>query len=157
MSRSDTGISVDTASPDETRALGRCLGAALQPGDLVALEGELGSGKTVLVQGIAQALGVRDAVHSPTFTLHHRYRGPIPLDHYDLYRLEGLGWAEAGLDEPASDAVGVVEWSERAAPLRAWAGIRIRLDVIDQTTRRLTCLRGTESVRACFRGQLPRA
>jgi tRNA threonylcarbamoyladenosine biosynthesis protein TsaE len=149
--------SVETASPEETRAVGRCLGAALRPGDLVALEGELGSGKTVLVQGIAEALGVEDPVHSPTFVLHHRYRGPVPLDHYDLYRLGGLDWADAGLDEPASDAISVVEWSERATPLEAWAGIRVRLEVIDPERRRLTCLRGTEPVIACFDGRLPRA
>ncbi|HYM49198.1 MAG TPA: tRNA (adenosine(37)-N6)-threonylcarbamoyltransferase complex ATPase subunit type 1 TsaE [Candidatus Limnocylindrales bacterium] len=153
----DTSISVETGSVEETRALGRCLGQAVAPGDLIALEGELGTGKTVLVQGIAQALGVRDGVHSPTFVLHHRYRGPVPLDHYDLYRLEGLGWADAGLDEPAPDAVSVVEWSERAAPLERWADVRIRLDAIDEQRRRLTCIKGSDAVRACFHGQPSRA
>ena len=148
---------VETASPEETMAVGRCLGAALRPGDLVALEGDLGSGKTVLVRGMAQALLVDDPVHSPTFVLHHRYRGPVPLDHYDLYRLQGLGWADAGLDEPAPDAVSVVEWPDRAAPLETWAGIRIRLEIVDASRRRLTCLHGTEPVRACFDGHLPRA
>ncbi|TMD12772.1 MAG: tRNA (adenosine(37)-N6)-threonylcarbamoyltransferase complex ATPase subunit type 1 TsaE [Chloroflexi bacterium] len=148
---------VETASPEETMAVGRCLGAALRPGDLVALEGDLGSGKTVLVRGVAQALLVDDPVHSPTFVLHHRYRGPVPLDHYDLYRLQGLGWADAGLDEPAPDAVSVVEWPDRAAPLETWAGIRIRLEIVDASRRRLTCLHGTEPVRACFDGHLPRA
>jgi len=138
-------------------AVGRCLGAALRPGDLVALEGDLGSGKTVLVRGMAQALLVDDPVHSPTFVLHHRYRGPVPLDHYDLYRLQGLGWADAGLDEPAPDAVSVVEWPDRAAPLETWAGIRIRLEIVDASRRRLICLHGTEPVRACFDGHLPRA
>src|SRR2546429_186560 len=116
---------VETASPEETMAVGRCLGAALRPGDLVALEGDLGSGKTVLVRGVAQALLVDDPVHSPTFVLHHRYRGPVPLDHYDLYRLQGLGWADAGLDEPApaihpSSAAFNPCWTAPGAPGATW-------------------------------------
>jgi tRNA threonylcarbamoyladenosine biosynthesis protein TsaE len=146
-------ISVETGSPEQTRALGRCIGAALKPGDLVALQGDLGTGKTVVVQGIAQALNVTDTVHSPTFVLHHRYRGAVPLDHYDLYRLAGVGWADAGLDEPASDAVSVVEWADLATPLDHWAGIRIRLEAVDEDHRRLTCLKGSDAIRACFRGQ----
>jgi tRNA threonylcarbamoyladenosine biosynthesis protein TsaE len=130
--------------------VGRCLGDALQPGDLVALQGELGSGKTVLVQGIAEALGARQPVHSPTFVLHHRYEGRVPLDHYDLYRLEGSAWLETGLDEQDPEAITVVEWSERATPLREWATVLITLDNDGTQGRILTCRRGRDAVQRCF-------
>ena len=153
----DSSISVRTESVDQTHALGRRLGNALEPGDLVALEGGLGSGKTVLVQGIAEALGVTAMVHSPTFVLHHRYHGRMPLDHYDLYRLQGLQWADAGLDEPAPDSVTVVEWSDRAEPLEDWSTVRIRLEIIAESERRLTFLKGPDRVRAVFDVQTSRA
>ena len=152
----DSSISVETESVEETHALGRRLGNVLEPGDLVALEGDLGTGKTVLVQGIAEALGVTGTVHSPTFVLHHRYQGRTPLDHYDLYRLQGLQWADAGLDEPTPDSVTVVEWSDRAGLLEDWSTVRIRLEMIAESERRLTFLKGPDRVRVVFDGQTPR-
>ncbi len=152
----DSNTSVRTESVEETHAIGRRLGRVLEPGDMVALEGDLGSGKTVLVQGIAQALGVTATVHSPTFVLHHRYQGRVPLDHYDLYRLEGLQWTDVGLDEPAPDSVTVVEWSDRAGLLEHWSTVRIRLEIIAETERRLTYLKGPDRVRAVFDDQTPR-
>lgn len=153
----DSSISVKSESVAETHAFGRRLGNVLEQGDLVGLEGDLGSGKTVLVQGIAAALGVTATVHSPTFVLHHRYQGRLPLDHYDLYRLQGLHWADAGLDEPAPDSVTVVEWSDRASLLEDWSTVRIRLEVIAESGRRLTLLKGPDRVRAVFDGQTSRA
>jgi tRNA threonylcarbamoyladenosine biosynthesis protein TsaE len=142
--------SVDTASVDETRELGRRLGQALEVGDVIGLEGDLGTGKTELVKGIAEGLGVPGGVHSPTFVLHHRYRGRLPVDHYDLYRLEGMAWVETGLDEPATDSVTVIEWPERAGALQTWATILIRLSSRGENDRRLTLVRGPERVRALF-------
>src|SRR4029077_18921306 len=104
--------SVKTESVEETRALGYRLGAALEAGDVIGLEGDLGTGKTELVKGIAEALGVTAGVHSPTFVLHHQYQGRLPVEHYDLYRLEGMAWADTGIDEPAPDAVPLVEWPD---------------------------------------------
>lgn len=143
-------ISVETRSPEETRALGRCVGRRLRAGDVVGLEGELGAGKTVLVQGLADGLGVTRRVHSPTFVLHHRYPGVIPLEHFDLYRLGDLDWADAGLDEPMPGSITVIEWAERAAPLRDWTTIRIRLESVGESVRKLTCLRGDERIGECF-------
>jgi tRNA threonylcarbamoyladenosine biosynthesis protein TsaE len=143
-------ISVDTASADETRALGHRMGQVAQAGDVIALEGELGTGKTELVRGIAEALQVTGAVHSPTFVLHHRYAGRLPIEHYDLYRLDGMAWVDTGLDEPAPDAVTVIEWPERAGVLDDWATIRIRLKALSETRRRLTLLRGPERMRTVF-------
>ena len=145
-----TNTFVDTASAEETRDLGRCLGEVVEAGDVIALEGDLGSGKTELVKGIAQALGVPSGVHSPTFVLHHRYQGRLPIEHYDLYRLEGMAWVDTGLDEPALDAVTVIEWPERADILDDWATIRILLISTAQTRRRLTLLRGPARIQTIF-------
>jgi tRNA threonylcarbamoyladenosine biosynthesis protein TsaE len=141
---------VSTRSADETRALGRRLGEVAEAGDVIALEGRLGSGKTEFVKGLAQALDVTASVHSPTFVLHHRYPGRIPLEHYDLYRLEGTGWIDSGLDEPMPDAVTVIEWPDRANVLEDWATIWIRLTSQGQNRRRLTLVRGPDRVRAMF-------
>src|ERR671929_48046 len=103
-----TSTSVRSDSEEKTRALGRSLASMLKPGDVLALEGDLGSGKTVLVQGLAEGLGVNDQVHSPTFVVHHRYRGRVTLDHYDLYRLNGLSWLDSGLDEPSPESITVI-------------------------------------------------
>ena len=135
---------------DETFELGRRLGQVLEPGDVIALEGELGTGKTELIKGIAEALGVSSGVHSPTYVLHHRYRGRLPIEHYDLYRLEGMAWVDTGLDEPAPDAVTLIEWPERATVLDDWATTRIRLTTQGPTRRQLTFIRGPERIRAVF-------
>ena len=135
---------------DETREVGRRLGQVLEAGDVIALEGELGTGKTELIKGIAEALGVTSGVHSPTFVLHHCYRGRLPIEHYDLYRLEGMAWIDTGLDEPAPDAVTVIEWPERATVLDDWATSRIRLTTQGPTSRQLTFIRGPERIRAVF-------
>jgi tRNA threonylcarbamoyladenosine biosynthesis protein TsaE len=142
--------SVSTASAEETRAFGRRLAGALQAGDVVALEGDLGSGKTELVRGIAEGLEVVGSVHSPTFVLHHRYRGRLPIEHFDLYRLEGMAWVDTGLDEPAPDAVTLIEWPERAAVLETWATTLIRLKADGETDRQFTLLRGPDRIREVF-------
>lgn len=104
--------------PEATRALGRALGKLVRPGDIIILSGELGAGKTTLVQGLAQGLGVKDVVTSPSFTLIQEYRGYYPLYHIDLYRLEDLEevWA-LGLEEYLfGTGITVVEWGERLVP-----------------------------------------
>ena len=115
-------LDVKTYSARETHELGRRLGERLDPGDVVALIGELAAGKTVLTQGLAEGLGVPPhvPVSSPTFTLINRYGGRCPLIHADLYRisdpveLEALGYEE-WLDP--IDSVTVVEWADRAGEL----------------------------------------
>lgn len=115
-------------SPEQTRRLGMRLGALLKPGDLVCLQGDLGAGKTTLVQGAAQGWGALDAVSSPTFVLVNTYRRADggQLSHFDAYRLESLAEA-AELDLDALLAAGplFVEWPERVEPVlpaeRLWA------------------------------------
>src|SRR6266487_6078855 len=113
---------VETTSVGETRELGRRLAQVLEPGDVIALEGELGTGKTELVKGIAEALGVTSGVHSPTFVLHHHYRGRVPIEHYDLYRLDGMAWVDTGLDEPSPTRS--PSSSGRTAPVSSRTGRR---------------------------------
>ena len=103
-------------SPRETRRLGETLARMLGPGDVVALAGDLGAGKTQFVKGLARGLGVVESVHSPTFILANEHRsGRLPLFHVDAYRVSGaaeaIGFGLADyLDE---EGVTVVEWAER--------------------------------------------
>ena len=106
-----------TGSPAETQALGRRLGRLLGPGDVVALAGPLGAGKTQFVKGVAEGLGVADGrdVTSPTFVLINEYAGRLPVYHFDAYRLDG---PEALEDLGAAEyfdgrGVSVVEWADR--------------------------------------------
>jgi tRNA threonylcarbamoyladenosine biosynthesis protein TsaE len=116
-----------TDAPEETEALGAALAADLRPGDVVLVAGELGAGKTTFVRGAARALGVREPVTSPTFTIGARYHGRVPVAHLDLYRLGGdLAAEDPGLleDYLTPDAIAFVEWPDAAAP--ELAGRRVR-------------------------------
>ena len=103
-------------SPAATLAFGARLGGLLTRGDVVALRGELGAGKTRLVAGIAAGLGAPDAVTSPTFVVIQHYQGRLPIHHADLYRLDGpADLAGIGLEELIDgDGVCLIEWPERA-------------------------------------------
>jgi len=103
-----------THSPQETEALAARLARRLVAGDVVTVAGELGAGKTTFVRGACAALGVRDRVTSPTYTIGHRYHGAgVEVSHLDLYRFQGLSPAEWGDLEPYfEDAICFVEWPE---------------------------------------------
>jgi tRNA threonylcarbamoyladenosine biosynthesis protein TsaE len=119
-----------THNPEETAALARRLAAHLQAGDLILLQGGLGAGKTTFVQGLAQGLGVREPVTSPTFTLIHHYSGGrLPLFHFDLYRLEGeQEIADLGFEEYLEQrGVIVVEWAERLGSLTPSEYLRVNI------------------------------
>ena len=105
-----------SASPEDTERAGAALAAALSPGDVVLVSGELGAGKTTFVRGAARALGVTEPVTSPTFVVGHLYDGkPVRVAHLDLYRLAGLDDEDPGLLDPyfGPDLVTFVEWPER--------------------------------------------
>ncbi|MBM3151430.1 MAG: tRNA (adenosine(37)-N6)-threonylcarbamoyltransferase complex ATPase subunit type 1 TsaE [Chloroflexi bacterium] len=127
-------------SPEQTRRLGMRLGALLQSGDLLCLQGDLGAGKTTLVQGLAQGWGSLDPVSSPTFVLVNEYRRPDAgqLFHLDAYRIESLPEAEQ-LDLDAMLAAGplVVEWPERLEPLLPPERLWVRLEYVDEERRDL--------------------
>ena len=106
---------VVSRGPEETRALGATLAAAAQAGDVVALVGELGAGKTQLAKGFGAGLGIDATINSPSYVLMAEYAGRLPLFHLDLYRLDDAADAIAGglLDERQADGVTVIEWAER--------------------------------------------
>jgi len=117
----------------ETHALGQRLGTLLRAGDVVVLDGELGTGKTVLAKGIAVALGVTDPVVSPTFTVMHEYDAPTPLVHVDVYRLDHLQELhDVGFDDLVGDeAVTVVEWGDRVSAVLPGDRLRVLLEAGD--------------------------
>jgi tRNA threonylcarbamoyladenosine biosynthesis protein TsaE len=135
-----TSQHVETRSIAETLEFGGRLAQELQPGDVIALSGELGAGKTALVKGIAHGLGISMEVTSPTFTLIHEYSGGrLALYHVDLYRLDSAAQALAiGIEDYLDGAgVTVIEWAERIASLLPPRTIRIRLESKSENTRRI--------------------
>ncbi len=133
------GLVTRTRSAEETRALGERLGRLLGAGDVVALVGDLGAGKTTLAQGIARGLGVRTQVGSPTFTFVREHRGRVALRHVDLYRVE----RPADLDDLAlEEAIGgagvaIVEWADRADGYLPPEYLRVTIRVTGDDEREL--------------------
>jgi tRNA threonylcarbamoyladenosine biosynthesis protein TsaE len=126
----------------ETLRFAKDFAAKLKPGSVVALSGDLGSGKTTLIKGIAMGLGLRDAdeVKSPTFSLMHSYATWPRLVHFDLYRLENPGELHAiGFEEFVNDpdTVICVEWPEKAEGLLPPAACHIHLEVAGANSRRI--------------------
>lgn len=136
-----TTRSVITSSPEETTALGRELAAALKPPALVLLSGELGAGKTTLVKGIVSGLGLarEEDVTSPSFVFVHVYGNGERLYHVDLYRAEQPAELETlGLEDfLAEKAVVVVEWAERLKLPALHAALRVRMEAVSDTERRI--------------------
>lgn len=128
-----------TGSEDQTRLLGIRLGRHVRPGTVIAVSGELGSGKTRLTQGIAKGLQVPEefVVTSPTFAIINEYPGRIRLYHVDLYRivdsseLEDIGLAEILAD----DGVTVIEWADRLSDELPSERVDIAISVVDETKR----------------------
>jgi tRNA threonylcarbamoyladenosine biosynthesis protein TsaE len=112
-------LAVSSKSVQETRILGASLAPMLGSGDVVSLSGDLGAGKTMFVQGVAAAMGVRERVTSPTFAIVHEYHGRHRIVHVDVYRLDS--WQEVfdlGFEELIDpEAIMIVEWGEALAPL----------------------------------------
>jgi len=129
-----------TDSPEATRSVGRELGQVLAHGDVVILTGPLGAGKTELVGGIGEALGVdRSAISSPTFTLLHEYEGGRePLFHIDFYRLESAEEALAlGLEDYFAEGISVIEWGERFPELVPDLAKRITITPMEGNRRKI--------------------
>ena len=109
----------ESRSPEATAAVGAQLAESLEPGDVVALTGELGAGKTCFLQGLAAGLGVTSEVTSPTFVLVNCYRGRLPVYHLDAYRTESLSEVlDLGVEEMFhGDGVTIIEWADKLLPL----------------------------------------
>ncbi|PKN33343.1 MAG: tRNA (adenosine(37)-N6)-threonylcarbamoyltransferase complex ATPase subunit type 1 TsaE [Deltaproteobacteria bacterium HGW-Deltaproteobacteria-19] len=140
MSGSETLV-LETKNADVTRALGRLLGTVLKAGDVVALTGELGAGKTCLTQGIAEGLGISGEyrITSPTFTLVNEYPGRLTLYHVDVYRLAGqTDLYDLGFDEfSEGQGVVVIEWAEKIREAVPEGALWIFLSYVDDATRRI--------------------
>ena len=131
-------MELTTASPEETEALAARLAPRLRAGDVVAVSGELGAGKTTFVRGAARALGVREPVSSPTYTIGHRYEAPTPVAHIDLYRVAGLDSEAWGDLEPYFDgSIAFVEWPEHGGEWLPHARTAVTLDHVDESHRRV--------------------
>lgn len=134
--------SLTTTSAEETRAVGARLGRLLQPGVLVALIGPLGAGKTCFVQGLAEGLGVEDAITSPTFVLMRLHRGEIALCHVDAYRLsDAEELLDLGLDDWFAESVVALEWADTVIEALPAERIEVVIEYADRHGR-LLHLRG---------------
>jgi tRNA threonylcarbamoyladenosine biosynthesis protein TsaE len=131
---------VETNSAAETEALGARIATRLQPGDVVLLSGELGTGKTTLVRGACRALGVSDPVTSPTFTIGQRYAGGrMPVSHLDLYRLQTLEGEDPALleDYLYPEGIAFVEWPAAGSGRLDRPALEVRLAHASEERRRI--------------------
>ena len=129
-----------TNSPQETEQVGAALGAVLQPGSILAYEGDLGAGKTAFTRGLARGLGCAEQVTSPTYTIVNEYlSGKLPLFHFDMYRLHSaddlwdIGWE----DYLERGGICAVEWSENVREAMEDT-ITVRIEKLGEDTRRIT-------------------
>lgn len=124
---------------EETRALGLEIADALEPGDIVALIGDLGTGKTALTKYIAEGLGIKEEISSPTFTIVKEYRsGRLPLYHFDVYRLSsGEELLDIGAEDMLDgDGACVIEWADIAADVLPADSLVVKLDYGDSDNSR---------------------
>lgn len=126
-------------SPEQTYQLGQLIGHQARPGEIWALSGNLGAGKTLFVQGLAKGLGFEGPVTSPTFILQHIYEGRLNLYHFDWYRLmerrevEDLGWEEW----TGRGGVVVVEWGNKFPKLFPPTVIKLEIEILSENSRRV--------------------
>jgi tRNA threonylcarbamoyladenosine biosynthesis protein TsaE len=134
-------IEIETETADRTREVGQALASMLEPRDTVVLTGDLGAGKTTLVQGIGRGLGVEDHVASPTFTLVREYTGRLDIAHVDVYRLQRVqDVLDLALDELGGpERVLLIEWGDAVSDLLPESRLRVELTMErdDTETRRI--------------------
>ena len=137
-------------SEGDTRALALALAADLHPGMLVALSGELGTGKTALVRGMCEHFGCLEQVTSPTFTIINQYEGSVSIAHCDLYRLDTVdALFETGIaDILQGDAIVLIEWAERALALLPFPRIEILCDYGEEESERVFAVAEVATVEA---------
>jgi len=135
-------FTVTTHSPEQTRRLGQLIGALARGNDLYLLKGNLGTGKTHLVQGIAFGLGIKEYACSPSFMIAREYNGRLALNHLDLYRLDHIQEiADLGLDEYfLADAVCAIEWAEKGSGVLPQDNLTIELEHLPGDVREITFL-----------------
>jgi tRNA threonylcarbamoyladenosine biosynthesis protein TsaE len=129
-------------SAEETSEFAKCLGKGLSPGTVVALQGPIGSGKTVFIKGLAKGLGVKKSedVKSPTFVLLHVYEGRMSIYHFDLYRLEKEKELDAlGFDEYVTnpETISFVEWADRAKKRVPKNAVWVKIEITGPSSRKI--------------------
>ena len=127
-----------TTSAEETIELGKKIGSLLKKGDIIAMQGTLAAGKTTITKGIAQSLGVKDEITSPTFCLISEYEGKMPLYHMDVYRLEGgEDFINLGVEDLMyGNGVSLIEWSEKVMDELPKKTIILKIEPIEGTPER---------------------
>jgi len=136
---------VKTKSAEETIELGKKLGSSLKPNTIIALSGQLGAGKTTLVQGIAKGLKVKDYVNSPSFIIINEHQGRLPLFHVDLYRLDSV--EDLGIEEYYErGGVCVIEWAEKLGKDAPQNMEKIAIKVLSENEREI-CVSSALAVR----------
>ena len=131
---------IETNSEAETVLAGEQMGKMLLPGDVLAFYGDLGAGKTAFIRGVARGLGIASRVSSPTFTIVNEYPGPVPLFHFDMYRLGSsdelfeIGWE----DYLTRGGVCCVEWTENVADAMPAEAVAVTIEKTGETTRKIT-------------------
>jgi tRNA threonylcarbamoyladenosine biosynthesis protein TsaE len=142
MNREKAKIEILSASVNKTIKIAQLLGSKLKKGDILALSGELGSGKTCFTTGLARGLGVSKAyrITSPTFTLINEYQAKYNLYHFDLYRLKGYSeFEELGYEEYFSGkGVVVIEWAEKIAEVLPQRAFLIKFYYVDENSRKIS-------------------
>jgi len=141
MSKETSQMSVISRSQEETFFIGKIIGEHLTKGDILALSGELGTGKTCFTQGVARGIGVPEGfpVTSPSFTLMNEYQGRIHLYHFDLYRLQGaqdmddLGYEEYLFGE----GVSIIEWADKMRDVLSEEALSIAFKYLDENMREI--------------------
>lgn len=134
-------LSCRVTSEEETNTIATQVAAQLRAGDVIALVGDLGAGKTRFAKAIAQAWGISgDEVNSPTFTLIHEYQGRLPIRHCDTYRLrDAEEFADLGLDELfATDGIALIEWADRVTDYLPRNRLRVEIVIESPSTRFIT-------------------
>jgi tRNA threonylcarbamoyladenosine biosynthesis protein TsaE len=129
-----------STDPDATRSLAAALARVAVPGDLLALIGDLGAGKTQFAKGFGAGLGVRATINSPSFVLMAEYAGRLPLFHLDLYRLADAtdAFASGLIDERQAAGVTLIEWAERLGPALPIRRLEVRIDGTGDEPRTIT-------------------
>lgn len=126
-------------TPEETFALGKMIGSSLQAGDVLALTGDLGSGKTTFVKGLGSVLGIAEpSINSPTFTYLNVYEGQLPLYHFDLYRLRSpKEFLDAGFADFLTSGIACIEWPQHAFPFLPENTLHLSFTHVDLQTRKI--------------------
>ena len=136
-------MEIISGSENQTISIGESFGKKLVPGDVVAMYGDLGAGKTAFVRGMAQGMGLDARVSSPTFTIVNEYQGKVPLFHFDMYRLKNsdelfeIGWE----DYLVRGGVCAVEWSENVEDAFFPGVIKVIIEKLNDTERKI-CITG---------------